>query len=221
MRPGFQSSQERTATRKLRATKVFQSHTNRLVKLQSFIRSPLQEREGLGVRCGARFFSRDSVFSLPERCHQMIHGSCLCGEIRFEFSKPAGPFELCHCSRCRKVTGSAFFSGLYVRIEDFRLVQGEDLITTYEAPILRTPPAYRVSFCRRCGSPVPNPGPERPWRQGVLEIPAGLLDDDPGMKPDKHIFVERNPPWFEITDDLPQYDLPGLITLRANTKMPE
>jgi hypothetical protein len=55
----------------------------------------------------------------------------------------------------------------------------------------------------------------------LLEIPGGLLDDDPGMKPDKHIFVELNPPWFEITDDLPQYDLQALIRLRANTKMPD
>jgi hypothetical protein len=68
----------------------------------------------------------------------MIHGSCLCGGIRFEFTKPAGPFELCHCTRCRKVTGSAFFSGLHVLIEDFRLVEGHELITTYEAPIART-----------------------------------------------------------------------------------
>jgi hypothetical protein len=149
----------------------------------------------------------------------MIHGSCLCGAIRFEFSKAAGPFELCHCSRCRKVTGSAFFAGLYVRGEDFRYVQGEELITTYEAPILREPPAYRASFCSRCGSPVP-PLTTRS-RSGLLEIPAGLLDDDPGMKPDKHIFVEVKSPWFEITDDLPQLDLPGLIALRTITKMPE
>jgi hypothetical protein len=147
----------------------------------------------------------------------MIHGSCLCGAIRFEFTKPAGPFELCHCTRCRKVTGSAFFSGLYVRIEDFRLVAGQDLITTYEAPILRTPPAYRVSFCSRCGSPVPNPA----GNSGLLEIPAGLLDDDPEMKPDRHIFIEVKSAWFEITDDLPQYDLPGLIRMRAETKMPD
>lgn len=152
----------------------------------------------------------------------MIHGSCLCGAIRFEFTKPAGPFELCHCTRCRKVTGSAFFAGLYVRIEYFRLVAGADLITTYEAPILREPPAYRVSFCSRCGSPVPNPNPETQrtrGRSGTLEIPAGLLDDEPGMKPDKHIFIELNPRWFEITDDLPQYDLPGLIALRTKTNM--
>ena len=115
--------------------------------------------------------------------------------------------------RCRKVTGSAFFAGLYVRVEDFRLVAGQELITTYEAPILRAPPAYRVSFCSRCGSPVPNPG-RNDRALGVLEIPAGLLDDDPGMKPDKHIFIELKSPWFEITDDLPQYDLPGLIAAR-------
>jgi hypothetical protein len=120
----------------------------------------------------------------------MIHGSCLCGGIRFEFTKPAGPFELCHCTRCRKVTGSAFFSGLHVLIEDFRLVEGHELITTYEAPILREPPAYRVSFCSRCGSPVPNPAAS----SGLVEIPAGLLDDDPTMKPDKHIFVELKSP---------------------------
>jgi hypothetical protein len=151
----------------------------------------------------------------------MIHGSCLCGAIRFEITKPAGPFELCHCTRCRKVTGSAFFSGLYVRIEDFRLVAGKDLITTYEAPILREPPAYRASFCSRCGSPVPNLSPSQEESHGLLEIPAGLLDDDPGMKPDKHIFIEVKSPWFEITDHLPQLDLPGLIGLRAKTKMPE
>jgi hypothetical protein len=143
----------------------------------------------------------------------MIHGSCLCGGVRFEFTKPAGPFEICHCTRCRKVTGSAFFSGLYVRVEDFRLVEGKELITNYEAPILREPPAYRVSFCSRCGSPVPNPG----GGSGLIEIPAGLLDDDPAMKPDKHIFVELKSPWFEITDHLLQYDLPALTKLRALT----
>ncbi len=156
----------------------------------------------------------------------MIRGSCLCGGVRFEIAKAVGPFELCHCRRCRKVTGSAFFSGMYVRTEDFRLVEGKDLIATYEAPILREPPAYRTSFCSRCGSPVPNPGPTAPRRRtrgrtGRLEIPAGLLDDDPRLKPDKHIFIEVKSPWFEITDNLPQYDLQGLIELRAKTEMPE
>jgi len=152
----------------------------------------------------------------------MIKGSCLCGGVRFEIDRAVGPFELCHCRRCRKVTGSAFFSGVYVRTEDFRLLEGKELITSYEAPILREPPAYRASFCSKCGSPVPNPGPNserRPRTRGrALEVPAGLLDDDPGLRPDKHIFVELRAPWFEITDQLPRYDLPSLLDLRSKTK---
>jgi len=35
-------------------------------------------------------------------------------------------------------------------------------------------------------------------------VPAGLLDADPGLQPDKHIFVEHKSSWFDITDDLPR-----------------
>ena len=56
---------------------------------------------------------------------------------------------------------------------DFRLLAGRELISTYEAPILRSPPPFRTFFCRRCGSPVPNPEPSGAW----FEIPAGALDD--------------------------------------------
>ena len=61
--------------------------------------------------------------------------------------------------------------------------------------------------------------PREPWTVQAEARAAGRLDDDPGMKPDKHIFIEVKSPWFEITDDLPQLDLPGLIALRAKTKM--
>src|ERR1700682_3226469 len=139
----------------------------------------------------------------------MINGSCLCGGVRFEIEKAAGPLELCHCNRCRKVSGSAFLAGLYVSSKDFRLIDGADLIATFEAPILRQPPPYRTFFCNRCGSPVPNPHPQ----SDTVEIPAGLLDGDPQLKADKHIFVEVKAPWFEIRDNLPQYSLEQLIKL--------
>jgi hypothetical protein len=141
----------------------------------------------------------------------MIQGSCLCGGVRFELVRAVGPFELCHCSRCRKASGSAFVAGLGVRREDFRWVQGQDLIQIYEAPIREAPPAYRTCFCRRCGTLVPDPTDDSPW----FEIAAGTLDDDPGLRPDKHIFVEVRSPWFEITDDLPQLDRVALARLRG------
>ena len=140
----------------------------------------------------------------------MIRGSCLCGGIQFEIARAVGPFELCHCSRCRKASGSAFAAGLGVLRDSFRLLQGGELIRTYEAPIRENPPAYCTCFCSRCGSPVPNPFADSPW----FEVPAGLLDDDPQLRPDKHIFVELKAPWFSITDSLPQLDKQALRRLR-------
>ena len=146
----------------------------------------------------------------------MIRGSCLCGEVRFEIDRVVGPFELCHCSRCRKASGSAFVAGLGVRVEDFRLGAGAELIRRYEAPILEHPPPYRIAFCSRCGSPVPDPPPDARW----FEIPAGLLDDDPELRPDRHIFIECKSPWFPISDALPQLTKAQLIELRKRVPRP-
>ena len=73
-------------------------------------------------------------------------------------------------------------------------------------------PAYTVYFCRVCGSPVPEPNPQGDY----MEVPAGLLDSDPEIKPDKHIFVEHTPAWDHIYDDLPTYTMTELIDLRRN-----
>lgn len=144
----------------------------------------------------------------------MIRGSCLCRGVRFEVDDVAGPFELCHCSRCRKATGSAFAATLYVAREDFRLLEGQDLIRVYEASIRDAPPAYRACFCRRCGSSVPDVGSKAP----MIELPAGCLDDDPGLRPDRHIYVEVKAPWLTISDSLPQLDKVALAKLRAERR---
>ena len=130
----------------------------------------------------------------------MIRGSCLCGSVRFEIERAVGPFELCHCTRCQKVSGSAYLTWLTVRREDFRLLQGADLVKTYERPVSESPPPYRTSFCGLCGSQVPDPSNIEP----LFEIPAGALDDDPLIRPDKHIYTEFKAPWEDITDALPQ-----------------
>src|ERR1017187_10091779 len=137
----------------------------------------------------------------------MIRGSCFCGGVRFEIARAVGPFELCHCSRCRKASGSAFFAWLLVKREDFLLVQGHDLIKTFETAVREAPPAYSTSFCVRCGSPGPNPRNESLY----IEVPAGLLDDDPQIRPDRHIFVDVKSSWFNISDDLPQLDRAPLV----------
>lgn len=146
----------------------------------------------------------------------MIRGSCLCGGVRFELERAVGPFELCHCSRCRKATGSAFAPAIGVRTEDFRFTAGQELVTSYTLPVEREPPAYQRSFCRRCGSLVPDPPPGASW----FEIAAGLLDDDPQLRPERHIFAPRRAPWHAITDGLPELDEGALRALRARLSAP-
>jgi len=146
----------------------------------------------------------------------MINGSCLCGGVRFEIDKAVGPFEICHCNRCRKASGSTGMPAVGVRTADYRMTAGHELVTTFAAPVLYEPPAYHTTFCSRCGSPVPAPEPEGEW----FEIAAGLLDDDPGIRPDKHIFVEFVPAWDRITDDLPQYEIADLVRERSGKELP-
>ncbi len=130
-----------------------------------------------------------------------IRGSCLCGDVVFEIQDITGPFEICHCSRCRKVSGAAGIAMIAVARDGFRFVSGKDQIRRFEAPLLEKPPQFAVHFCRRCGSPLPNPEATGE----ILEVPAGLLDDDPGLRPDKHIYVDLKADWDVIVDDTPQF----------------
>jgi hypothetical protein len=145
-----------------------------------------------------------------------IRGSCLCGGVTFEIDRACGPAEYCHCNRCRKVSGSSSLLTIRVETKDFRFLTGRELVKSYAAPILYRPPAYTSTFCSNCGSPVPPPSPEG----DSFEIAAGAFDDDPGIRPDKHIFVEFIPPWDTPGADLPTYTAPQLYKLRTGHDVP-
>jgi hypothetical protein len=137
----------------------------------------------------------------------VIRGSCLCGGVKFEIDGPLLRPLNCHCTFCRKQHGAAFRSRARVRRSDFRWIQGEELVTYYEAT-----PGYRRGFCRVCGSPIINGAePHSPFAQSHPQIlteygiALSTLDDDPGVRPESHCFVRSKAPWFEITDDLAQY----------------
>jgi hypothetical protein len=128
----------------------------------------------------------------------MVHGSCLCGDVAWEVDGPLEFMHHCHCGRCRKLNGAAFATDLLGRAADTRLVRGSEQIARFES----SPGAFR-KFCRRCGSVVTDG--VAAW-QDFTFMPAGALDDDPGIRPVGHIFVASKVPWFDITDDLPRFD---------------
>ncbi|HEX5655877.1 MAG TPA: GFA family protein [Polyangiales bacterium] len=60
----------------------------------------------------------------------MASGSCLCGQFRFTIDGPIRFLKNCHCSRCRKMSGSTFatFARAYTR--DLRVLACGELTRT-------------------------------------------------------------------------------------------
>ncbi|HUI25404.1 MAG TPA: GFA family protein [Candidatus Kryptonia bacterium] len=128
----------------------------------------------------------------------MITGRCLCGGVRFEVAATLGPVIYCHCSMCRRASGSAFATNASVRTDGFRITAGRELITEYES----SPQQFR-GFCSRCGSPLY--GRQAAFPQ-MRRVRLGTLEGDPGTRSVAHIWVGSKSAWFEITDELEQFD---------------
>jgi hypothetical protein len=138
----------------------------------------------------------------PERAtprEGWVRGSCLCAGVGYEIEGAIEFLRNCHCGRCRKARSASHASNGFVEVDRFRWTRGEGLLEAFKVPDARY---FTHTFCRVCGSSMPRVDPQR----GVVVIPAGGLDDDPGGREREHIFVASKAPWYEIADELPQYD---------------
>lgn len=127
-----------------------------------------------------------------------VRGSCVCGAVRFVVTGTPRRCQHCHCSRCRKARGAAHASNFFTALDGVRFTAGEDRLRAYKVPEARW---FRQVFCPTCGSPMPRVDTDR----GLVAVPMGALDDDPGVRPARHIYVGSKAPWWPITDGLPQY----------------
>jgi hypothetical protein len=126
----------------------------------------------------------------------MIHGSCLCREVRWRYSGILERITHCHCEMCRKAHASAFASYAIGTKSAFAFECGENSIRQYESS-----PGFIRSFCQCCGSVVPNDNFD-----DIVAMPAGGLEDSLGIEPSAHIFAKWKAPWHVITDDLAQHN---------------
>jgi hypothetical protein len=128
----------------------------------------------------------------------VTEGSCLCGDVAYEIRGEPMRMINCHCERCRLGRGAAHATNVFYKVDAFRFTRGESGVREYKVPDAKF---HTVAFCSRCGSKVPRISAER----GIVVVPAGSLDTDPGIRPMAHIFVANKAPWFDITDTLPQF----------------
>ena len=127
---------------------------------------------------------------------RVLAGRCECGKVRYRVADAFLYASNCHCSRCRAATGSAFkpFGG--IEREKLELTEGGDALLVHGEDELND------TRCAECGSLLYSV-----VRDGAyVHVALGSLVDAPSMRPTKHIFVGSKAPWFEITDDLPQFE---------------
>ena len=126
------------------------------------------------------------------------HGSCLCGVVCYEIEGDFEHFYLCHCSYCRKDTGSAHAANLISSSASLRWLAGEKNVTRYDLPSTR----HSKSFCSVCGSALPC----LQMNNEILVVPAGSVDTELTRKPDAHIFVASRANWDRDLEQVSQVE---------------
>jgi hypothetical protein len=126
---------------------------------------------------------------------RILVGECFCRAVRYEVEDAFAYALNCHCSNCRRTTGSAFKPFAGIAREQFSVVRGADNLLIYGDD------RAHDAHCRGCGSLLYSV-----VRDGAfVHVAMGTLVDAPSIRPSAHIFVGSKAPWHEISDDLPRY----------------
>ena len=126
---------------------------------------------------------------------RILAGECFCRAVGYAVADEFAYAMNCHCSGCRRATGSAFKPFAGIARDRLSVTRGEDKLTIYGDE------ANHDVHCARCGSLLYSV-----VRDGAfVHVAMGTLVDSPSIRPTAHIFVGSKAPWFAITDDLPQY----------------
>lgn len=124
-----------------------------------------------------------------------MKGSCLCRIIEYEVATLDMPIFFCHCKTCRKVHAAPFAPTAGVLRENFRWLRGEDKLSIFESSLGKI-----RHFCSVCGTHLVA---ERPGPPHVI-LRVATLDEDPGLKPEAHVWTGHDVEWLEF-EDIPSY----------------
>jgi len=136
------------------------------------------------------------VTNLEKASDRPLAGKCLCGAVRYRVADEFVYAANCHCSNCRRATGSAFKPFAGIERGKLSITKGEENLMIFGDE------NGNDTRCKVCGSFLYSV-----VRDGTfVHVAMGTLIDDPTIRPAKHIFVGSKAPWFTITDSLPQYE---------------
>lgn len=127
-----------------------------------------------------------------------VTGHCLCGAVQVRVSGPFGALDYCHCSQCRRASGSAFATNAPVAVNDLEIIcDPADAMRSFRASSGKE----RV-FCQHCGSPIYS---RRDASPESVRLRLGLFDCQLATGRRAHIWADDVAPWHTITDNAPRF----------------
>jgi len=128
----------------------------------------------------------------------MYQGSCLCKAVTIEVYGGIESIIHCHCSQCRKSSGTAYATNGFIQKAGLIIKTGEEQLAYYE-----TAPGKKRHFCKVCASPIFSSNESSPER---LRVRLGIFDSEIAERPLSHNFVSSRANWDDLDAELPRYD---------------
>jgi hypothetical protein len=131
----------------------------------------------------------------------MIHvqGGCLCGKVRYTVSGDVIFSGVCHCTSCKKSTGSAF-SAVFAVPSPAVQVSGE--LSTYVGQG-DSGNATTKRFCPNCGSQVFGEAAIMP---DVTMVDIGTLDEPASVPLQMHIYCRSKLDWVQVPEGIGAFE---------------
>lgn len=155
--------------------------------------------------------SKDFILRMPTYFHCMIRplsysppssetnffsGGCICGSVRYSVVGLPTQVYYCHCSMCRKTSGSVVGAWLTVPANQLT-VSGE--LSSYRSSV-----KFMRKFCAACGSQILFTGISSDSEQ--IELCHGTLDQPSLYPPVNHIWMNSKLHYVKLNDDLLAFD---------------
>jgi hypothetical protein len=113
--------------------------------------------------------------------------------VRFEVPDSFAPRTFCHCTTCKKLSGGVGTANGRVRSDEVTILQGEELLRTYQPD-----EGTAKTFCSVCGSNLFGGG----WPESEqASVRLSAIDDPFAGRPERHIFTRSVASWETLPDD--------------------
>lgn len=138
----------------------------------------------------------------------MMLGKCLCGDIEFSAEIKTNPFKIyqCHCSLCKKQSGSSANSATIIEAAHFNWIKNATIKSWQKET------GFSSHFCANCGCPVPNAFADK-----YYWIPLGLLELEnklDAIKVVANFCLRSKSSWHNVYQESDNFDgLPDFKTI--------